>query len=74
MVTTRSAGQFIGEVSLLEPSAAVPKQMWRTSVRAQTHVAALMLTQACLRTLLARAPQAEAQVRAGESLTSVCHL
>ncbi|KAK9785422.1 hypothetical protein WJX73_002199 [Symbiochloris irregularis] len=64
VVTTRGQGQFIGEVSLLEPSAAAPKQMWRTSVRAKTPVAVLMLTQACLRTLLDKAPQAEAQVRA----------
>lgn len=65
MVTTRGPGQFIGEVNLLEPGSNSVRQMWRTSVRAQTKVAVLLLTQAGLKTLLLRAPQAEAQVRAG---------
>lgn len=63
VTTTRGPGQFIGEVSLFEGHSG--DAQWKTCVRARGSLKALLLTRGHLRTLLQRAPEAEAAVRAG---------
>ncbi|CAL8468719.1 g8259 [Coccomyxa elongata] len=62
VTTTRGPGQFIGEVSLFEGHSG--DAQWKTCVRARGSLKALLLTRGHLRTLLQRAPEAEAAVRA----------
>ena len=45
----------------------MPHETWRTSIRAATDVAALLLTRECLRMLVSRVPETEVAMRACEA-------
>ena len=58
--------QFVGEVSTVA-APNMPHETWRTSIRAATDVAALLLTRECLRMLVSRVPETEVAMRACEA-------
>ena len=63
LVAWRGPSQFVGELSAVA-APNMPVDTWRTSVRAATDVAALLLTKTCLKMLVTRVPEAEVALRA----------
>ena len=55
--------QFVGELSTVA-APNMPHETWRTSIRAASDVAALLLTRECLRMLVSRVPETEVAMRA----------
>ena len=66
VVAVRGPLQFVGEVSTVA-APNMPHETWRTSIRAATDVAALLLTRECLRMLVSRVPETEVAMRACEA-------
>ena len=65
MVAKRGPLQFVGELSTVA-SPNMPHEIWHTSIRAASDVAALLLTRECLRMLVSRVPETEIAMRACE--------
>lgn len=66
LISTRGPGTFVGEVQFYAKGL---EATWQTNVRAKGHVEALVMQYQQLREVVKKRPEAETDVRAGESST-----